>query len=115
MPIVTLSLLVILLTLIFTFLIDFKFSSIKFYLTKLVKDFFKIVLPYQLVIFTISCCFFLFNITDKTLYYNPAPSYKILVGLKNAGFVAKKIKDENLSVRQTENLVRALKNKNNYD
>lgn len=80
-PIGTVFLIAILLTLIFTFLIDFKFSSIKFYLTKLVKDFFKIVLPYQLVIFTISCCFFLFNITDKTLYYNPAPSYKLLVGL----------------------------------
>ena len=38
---------------------------------------------------------------------------KILVGLENASFLAKKIKDESLSVRQTENLVRALKNKNN--
>ena len=35
---------------------------------------------------------------------------KILVGLENAYFLAKKIIDKNLSVRQSENLVRLLKN-----
>ena len=35
---------------------------------------------------------------------------KILVGLENAHFLAKKIIDKNLSVRQSENLVRILKN-----
>jgi len=36
---------------------------------------------------------------------------KVLVGLENAFFVAKKIMDKNLSVRQAENLVRVFKNK----
>ena len=36
---------------------------------------------------------------------------KVLVGLENAFFVAKKILDKNLSVRQAENLVRVFKNK----
>lgn len=36
---------------------------------------------------------------------------KILVGLENASFLAKKILDKNLSVRQSENLVRILKGK----
>ena len=35
---------------------------------------------------------------------------KILVGLENAFFLAKKIIEKNLSVRQSENLVRSLKN-----
>ena len=35
---------------------------------------------------------------------------KILVGLENAHFLAKKIIEKKLSVRQAENLVRALKN-----
>jgi len=37
---------------------------------------------------------------------------KILVGLENANLLAKKIIDKNLSVRQSENLVRLLKNPN---
>ena len=37
---------------------------------------------------------------------------KILVGLENAHLLAKKIIDKNLSVRQSENLVRLLKNPN---
>ena len=37
---------------------------------------------------------------------------KVLVGLENAFFVAKKIIDKKLSVRQTENLVRIFKTKN---
>ena len=39
---------------------------------------------------------------------------KILVGLENALLLAKKIISKKLSVRQTENLVRLLKTKNNY-
>ena len=35
---------------------------------------------------------------------------KVLVGLDNAHFLAKKIIEKNLSVRQAENLVRALRN-----
>ena len=63
-------------------------------------------------------CLRLLNLPNEVILYVENESIsaghaKILVGLKNAGFVAKKIKDENLSVRQTENLVRALKNKNN--
>ena len=38
---------------------------------------------------------------------------KILVGLENAKFVASKIIENNLSVRQSENLVRLFKNKKN--
>tara|TARA_B100000579_G_C22693824_1_gene786397 strand:+ start:108 stop:950 length:843 start_codon:yes stop_codon:yes gene_type:complete len=38
---------------------------------------------------------------------------KILVGLDNAIFLAKKVIDQKLSVRQTENLVKFLKNPNN--
>ena len=38
---------------------------------------------------------------------------KVLVGLENAFFVAKKIIDKKLSVRQAENLVRIFKTKNN--
>jgi len=37
---------------------------------------------------------------------------KVLVGLENAFFVAKKIIDKKLSVRQTENLIRIFKTKN---
>ena len=37
---------------------------------------------------------------------------KILVGLDNAQFLAKKIIEKKLSVRQTENLVKIFKNKN---
>ena len=63
-------------------------------------------------------CLRLLNLPNEVILYVENESIsaghaKILVGLKNAGFLAKKIKDENLSVRQTENLVRALKNKNN--
>ena len=36
---------------------------------------------------------------------------KILVGLENANFLAKKIIEKNLSVRQTENLVKIFKTK----
>jgi ParB family chromosome partitioning protein len=36
---------------------------------------------------------------------------KILVGLENASFVANKIKDNNLSVRQAEKFVQLFKNK----
>ena len=36
---------------------------------------------------------------------------KILVGLKNAGFVANKIVEKKLSVRQAENFVKIFKNK----
>ena len=39
---------------------------------------------------------------------------KILVGLENAILLAKKIISKKLSVRQTENLVRLIKTKNNY-
>ena len=39
---------------------------------------------------------------------------KILVGLENALLLAKKIISKKLSVRQTENLVRLIKTKNNY-
>ncbi len=39
---------------------------------------------------------------------------KILVGLENAFFLAKKVVSKKLSVRQTENLVRLIKTKNNY-
>ena len=35
---------------------------------------------------------------------------KVLVGLENAEFIARKIASKNLSVRQTENLIRSLKN-----
>ena len=38
---------------------------------------------------------------------------KILVGLDNSNFLAKKIVEKKLSVRQTENLVRLLRNKKN--
>ena len=38
---------------------------------------------------------------------------KILVGLSNAEFIAKKIIEKKLSVRQSENLVRILRNKKN--
>ena len=63
-------------------------------------------------------CLRLLNLPNEVILYVENESIsaghaKILVGLKNAGFLAKKIKDENLSVRQTENLARALKNKNN--
>ena len=63
-------------------------------------------------------CLRLLNLPNEVILYVENESIsaghaKILVGLKNASFLAKKIKDENLSVRQTENLVRALKNKNN--
>ena len=63
-------------------------------------------------------CLRLLNLPNEVILYVENESIsaghaKILVGLENAGFLAKKIKDENLSVRQTENLVRALKNKNN--
>ena len=63
-------------------------------------------------------CLRLLNLPNEVILYVENESIsaghaKILVGLKNANFLAKKIKDENLSVRQTENLVRALKNKNN--
>ena len=37
---------------------------------------------------------------------------KILIGLENAILIAEKIIKKNLSVRQTENLVRVLKNRN---
>ena len=39
---------------------------------------------------------------------------KILVGLENAYFLAKKIIDKNLSVRQSENLVRLLRSDKKY-
>ncbi len=39
---------------------------------------------------------------------------KILVGLNNCIFLAKKIMEKNLSVRQTETLVRSLKGKNKF-
>ena len=39
---------------------------------------------------------------------------KILVGLENALLLAKKVISKKLSVRQTENLVRLIKSKNNY-
>ena len=39
---------------------------------------------------------------------------KILVGLNNASFVAKKIIDKKLSVRQSENFVKIFKNKKNF-
>ena len=63
-------------------------------------------------------CLRLLNLPNEVILYVENESIsaghaKILVGLENASFLAKKIKDENLSVRQTENLVRALKNKNN--
>ena len=38
---------------------------------------------------------------------------KVLVGLENASFVASKIIEKKLSVRQTENFVKIFKNKNN--
>ena len=37
---------------------------------------------------------------------------KVLVGLTNAEFLAKKIANKNLSVRQTEALVKSLRSKN---
>ena len=63
-------------------------------------------------------CLRLLNLPNEVILYVENESIsaghaKILVGLENASFLAKKIKDENLSVRQTENLARALKNKNN--
>ena len=39
---------------------------------------------------------------------------KVLVGLENASFLAKKIIDKKLSVRQAENLVKVFKTKKNY-
>jgi len=39
---------------------------------------------------------------------------KVLIGLDNAIFIAKKIIEKKLSTRQTENLVRALKSKNKF-
>ena len=39
---------------------------------------------------------------------------KVLVGLENASFLAKKIIDKKLSVRQAENLVKVFKTKKNH-
>lgn len=54
-----------------------KKDNIKNVLLSLVK----IIIPFQLVMIVISGLFLFFNITTNTLYDNPAPSYKLLVGL----------------------------------
>ncbi|MDT0294659.1 glycosyltransferase family 39 protein [Mesonia ostreae] len=41
----------------------------------------KIMIPFHLIMIVISGLFLFFNITKNTLYDNPAPSYKLLVGL----------------------------------
>ena len=50
-------------------------------------------------------------IQDKKLSQGHA---KVLVGLENATFIAKKIIEKKLSARQSESLVRSLKSKNKY-
>lgn len=53
----------------------------KEHIKHLIVSMIKIIVPYQMMILIVSALFLLFQITPNTLYHNPAPSYKLLVGV----------------------------------